>query len=237
MPPYRTPPRPSAALESCDFAALDAAGPASGALVGVVDDDVEMRGSLDALLRSAGYAVQTFVDPSGFLAFERRHAVACLVLDVRMGDSNGLDFQQQLLESRVHVPVVLISGYGDVPSTVRGMRAGAVTFLAKPFPDDDLLAAVAEAVARHERQHAGLRETAELRVRYDKLTPRERDVLGLVVAGLMNKQVASRLNLSVMTVKIHRGNLMRKMAAQSLADLVRMAESLGARAAASRFGD
>ena len=208
----------------------------SKALVCVIDDDVDMRGAISSLLRSAGYRVETFANPDEFLASDLLESAACLLLDVRMGSTNGLDFQRELLDSQVRIPVILMSGYGDVPMTVRAMRAGAITFLAKPFSDDELLVAAGEAVECHWRWRSDAREAASLRTRYERLTPRERDVLALVVAGLMNKQVAARLALSEITVKIHCGNLMRKMEAQSLADLVRMAEGLGVRATASRFG-
>ena len=204
-------------------------------VVCVIDDDVNMRGALDSLLRSAGYQVETFSHPDEFLASHVLDTATCMVLDVRMGHANGLDFQQDLQKSDARIPVILISGYGDVPMTVRGMRAGAVTFLSKPFSDDELLVAIGEAVELHSARSLEEQESASLRARYECLTRRERDVLGLVIAGLMNKQVASRLELSEITVKIHRGNLMRKMQAQSLADLVRMGESLGVRASASRF--
>ncbi|MDG3443825.1 response regulator transcription factor [Nitrospirillum amazonense] len=204
-------------------------------LICVIDDDAEVRGSLESFLRSCGYAVRTFASPDAFLTCDAADAAACLVLDVQLGDANGLDFQEQLLGSDSHLPVILISGHGDIPMTVRAMKAGAVTFLPKPFEEDDMLRAIAEAVARDRERRAKRNESALLRARYDGLTGRERDVMGLVTAGLMNKQIAGRLALSEITVKIHRGNLMRKMEAESLADLVRMAEALGVREAVSRY--
>jgi FixJ family two-component response regulator len=206
-------------------------------LVCVIDDDAEVRGSLDALLRSADFRVATFASPDGFMASDEADAAACLILDVRLKDADGLDFQQTLLEADARVPVILITGHGDIPMTVRGMKAGAVDFLAKPFVDDALLTAVTEAVKRDQERRAKEGADDSLKTLYSSLTPRERDVMGLVTAGLMNKQIAAKLALSEVTVKIHRGNLMRKMQAPSLADLVRMAETLGVRdSAAARYG-
>jgi len=199
------------------------------ALICVIDDDEEVRGSLDSLLRSAGFEVRTFAGPEDYLACPAADAAACLVLDVRLQGADGLEFQQSLIDSEALVPVILITGHGDIPMTVRGMKAGAVSFLPKPFEEEDMLAAVAEAVERDQRRRAEDRQGEDIRANYASLTPREREVMALVTAGLMNKQVAGRLELSEITVKIHRGNLMRKMQAQSLADLVRMAESLGVR--------
>jgi FixJ family two-component response regulator len=199
------------------------------ALICVIDDDPDVRGSLDSLLRSAGFTVQTFADPEDYLAAPESDQAACLLLDVRLKGADGLDFQQELIDSDMHVPVILITGHGDIPMTVRGMKAGAVNFLAKPFEEEELLSAVAEAVSRDRARRSEQRAGENIRERYEMLTPREREVMGLVTAGLMNKQVAGHLSLSEVTVKIHRGNLMRKMEAQSLADLVRMAESLGVR--------
>lgn len=205
------------------------------ALVCVVDDDLDVRESLSSLLRSAGYEVQTFAGPDEFLACDAADAAGCLVLDVLLGQKNGLDFQQELIDAEATVPIILMSGHGDIPMTVRGMRAGALTFLPKPFGDDEMLAAIAEAITQDRQRRNQANAAAIVKARFDSLTPRERDVLGLVTAGLMNKQIAGRLNLSEITVKIHRGNMMRKMEAESLADLVRMAESLGVREAVSRY--
>jgi FixJ family two-component response regulator len=204
-------------------------------LICVLDDDDEVRASLDSLLRAAGYRVQCFVTPDQFLACDAADDAACLVLDVQLGDANGLDFQQALLDGPARIPVILISGYGDIPMTVRAMRNGAVTFLPKPFDEQEFLAAVREAVSRSEAQRAQLDAFASVRARFESLTPREREVFGLVTSGLLNKQIAGRLGLSEITVKIHRGNLMRKMQAESLASLVRMAEALGVREAVSRY--
>lgn len=205
-------------------------------LVCVVDDDEEVRSSIANLLRSCGYEVETFSGPAEFRDLSRAMDAACLILDVRLKGTSGLDFQDELTQGRVPVPIVLMSGHGDVPMTVRGMRAGAITFLPKPFREEELLAAVREATAIGQLRRREAAAHAELSERYATLTPRERDVLGLVVAGLMNKQIAGHLEISEITVKIHRGNAMRKMKADSLADLVRMAEKLGAREQRSRYG-
>lgn len=206
-------------------------------LVCVIDDDAEVRGSLDALLRSADFRVATFASPGDFMACDEADSAACLILDVRLKDADGLEFQQELLEADARVPVILITGHGDIPMTVRGMKAGAVDFLAKPFVDDALLTAVTEAVKRDQERRAREGADDSLKTLYASLTPRERDVMGLVTAGLMNKQIAAKLALSEVTVKIHRGNLMRKMHAPSLADLVRMAETLGVRdSGVARYG-
>lgn len=203
-------------------------------LVCVIDDDEQVRASLDSLLRSAGYAARTFASPEEFL--ESGDDADCLLLDVRLKNADGLAFQEELLASEAMVPVVLMSGYGDIPMSVRGMKAGAINFLTKPFNDQEIVDAVREAVERGRGLHAQALETADLRYRYESLTPREREVMGLVAAGLMNKQVAGRLGVQEITVKIHRGNVMRKMRAPSLPDLVRMAETLGVReTSASRF--
>lgn len=199
------------------------------ALVCIVDDDAGVRSSLDSLLRSAGLSVMTFVGPEQYLASPEADEAACLMLDIRLEGADGLDFQQHLLENEASVPVILISGHGDIPMTVRGMKAGAVSFLAKPFDETMLLAAVGEAVEVHRARRASTDRDQDIRARYDALTAREREVMALVSAGLMNKQVAGKLGLSEITVKIHRGNLTRKMQAESLADLVRMAEGLGVR--------
>ncbi|GGD26328.1 response regulator transcription factor [Aureimonas glaciei] len=195
----------------------------------VVDDDVEVRGSIGSLLRSSGFDVSLFETTAAFMADPARDLASCLLLDVRLSGESGLDFQEQLVMSGIRVPVVLITGHGDIPMTVRGMRAGAIDFLPKPFGDDQLLDAVGAAVEADRLRRTEDAGNAVFRASYDRLTPRERDVMGLVVTGLMNKQVAARLELSEITVKIHRGNVMRKMDAQSLADLVRMAEVLGVR--------
>lgn len=211
-------------------------GTAEQPLICIIDDDEEVRGSLDSLLRSTGYAARAFASPDDYLADDQSDSAACLILDVNLGDANGLEFQQSLIDSEVQVPVILITGYGDIPMSVRAMKAGAVSFLPKPFEESELLTAVQEAVARDSKRRADVQQDESVKARYQNLTPREREVMSLVTAGLMNKQIAGRLELSEVTVKIHRGNMMRKMAAQSLADLVRMAETLGVReASVSRY--
>lgn len=200
-------------------------------LICVVDDDADVRNSLSSLLRSAGYRVNVFAGPSEFLASDAGYTASCLILDIRLGEADGLEFQQELAANDAPIPIILISGHGDIPMTVRAMKAGAVNFLPKPFDDEVLLAAVGEAVSRAEQRRSEADRENSVRTRYDSLTPREREVMGLVTAGLMNKQVAWQLSLSEITVKIHRGNMMRKMQAKSLAELVRMADLLGARAA------
>ncbi|MGJ4889333.1 response regulator transcription factor [Bradyrhizobium sp. HKCCYLS3077] len=199
-------------------------------LICVVDDDEDVRNSLSSLLRSAGYRVSVFAGPAEFLASDAGDAASCLILDIRLGEADGLEFQQELVASDAAIPIILISGHGDIPMTVRAMKAGAVNFLPKPFDDTALLDSVGEAVSRaRERRSEADRENS-VRVRWDALTSREREVMQLVTAGLMNKQVAWELSLSEITVKIHRGNMMRKMQAKSLAELVRMADLLGVRA-------
>lgn len=195
----------------------------------VIDDDREVRGSIGSLLRSSGFDVRLYDSPGAFLDAGPPKVPSCLVLDIRLSGESGLDFQERLAGHGIALPVVLMTGHGDIPMTVRGMRAGAIDFLPKPFDDEQLLGAVAAAIAVDRIRRAEAEGSAALKASFATLTPREQEVMGLVVTGLMNKQVAARLKLSEITVKIHRGNVMRKMAAQSLADLVRMAEQLGVR--------
>lgn len=202
---------------------------ASDALVHVIDDDEGMRGALGSLLRSGGFGVALYASTDAFRGFVETDTPSCLVLDIRLRGENGLDFQDWLVAEGRDMPVILVTGHGDIPMTVRGMRAGAIDFLPKPFSDEQLLDAVARGIAKsRERLGAGA-AAAKLRQNFSRLSPREAEVMSLVVSGLMNKQVAARLDLSEITVKIHRGNVMKKMEAQSLADLVRMAEQLGIR--------
>lgn len=193
----------------------------------VVDDDISVRESLELLIGSAGWLAVTFASAHDFLTHPRVFAPSCLVLDVSLPGLNGLDLQQRVAAERPDMPIIFITGYGDVPMTVRAMKAGAVEFLTKPFGDEALLTAVRNALERS--RHALAHEAAMQKVRdaYSLLTPREREVMALVVSGLLNKQVGGELGISEITVKQHRGQVMRKMGAGSLADLVKMSARLG----------
>jgi RNA polymerase sigma factor (sigma-70 family) len=197
-------------------------------IVYVIDDESSIREAITSLIRSIGMRVETFGSAQEFMASSRPDAPACLVLDVRMPGLSGLDLQRELTDAGIHIPIIFITGHGDIPMSVRAMKAGAVEFLTKPFRDQDLLDAIAQAIDRDRelrKQQAGI---ADLRDRFERLTPREREVMELVVAGLLNKQIAVRLGISEITVKLHRHQVMEKMKADSLADLVRMAEKLSA---------
>ncbi len=196
-------------------------------LVVVVDDDAAVRDALDSLLRSVGLQTRVLGAPSELLQAVLPDVPGCIVLDVRLPGISGLDLQGQLAAQGIHLPIVFMTGHGDIPMTVRAMKAGAVDFLAKPFRDQDMLDAVSAAIERDTRRRQDMAARGSLETRYATLTPREREVMAHVVAGLMNKQVAGALHLSEITVKIHRGNVMRKMGVRSLADLVRHAEALG----------
>jgi RNA polymerase sigma factor (sigma-70 family) len=196
-------------------------------IVFVVDDDAGVRRSLDSLIRSIGLQAQLFASPREFLEAKRPEVPSCLILDVRLRGQSGLDFQRELAESDIHIPIIFISGHADVPMSVQAMKAGAVEFLTKPWRDQDMLDAIHNAVERDRRRRRQEAEIAELRERFESLTPREREVLPLVVAGRLNKQIAAEIGTSETTAKVHRAQLMRKMGAASLPDLVRMAGKMG----------
>jgi FixJ family two-component response regulator len=192
----------------------------------VVDDDASMRESLSSLFRSVGYRVEVFGSTADFMKVHPVNIHCCLVLDVRLPGASGLDLQNHLNREQIRIPIIFMTGHGDIPMSVRAMKAGAVDFLAKPFRDQDMLDAVAQALESDRTRRSAEQSVSAVRDAYASLTAREREVMKLVVSGLMNKQVAGKLDISEITVKIHRGNVMKKMGAQSLADLVRMGELL-----------
>ena len=199
---------------------------AADSMVYIVDDDASLRGALDSLLRSVGLQVRSFASAAEFLQRPLQELPSCLLLDVRLQGISGLDFQAELARSGVTMPVILMTGHGDIPMSVRAMKAGAVDFLTKPFRDQDLLDAVAAAHDKDRRQLAERHANSSLHARYASLTPRETEVMWLAASGLLNKQIAGQLGTSEVTVKIHRGNAMKKMQARTFADLVRMAQAL-----------
>jgi FixJ family two-component response regulator len=192
----------------------------------VVDDDDLLRSSVGSLLRSVGMQVRLFGSTSEFLEDPIPNTPCCLVLDVRLPGTSGLDFQVELEKADIRIPIVFITGHGDIPMTVRAMKAGAVEFLAKPFRDQDLLDAVRTAIQKHSRELEANKWLDKIKKNFLGLTPREKEVIVLVASGLMNKQIAARLGVTEITVKVHRGNIMRKMGAKSLPELVRMSDAL-----------
>ena len=198
-------------------------------VVYVIDDDASMRDALGSLLASVGLRVETFGSAPDFFGRKLPDAAICLVVDVRLPGPSGLDFQAELSKANIDVPIIFITGHGDIAMSVKAMKAGAVEFLTKPFRDQDLLDAVKLALEKDEAKRRSQKTIAGVRSLFESLTPREQEVVAWVTAGLMNKQVAAEMGVSEITVKVHRGNVMRKMRANTLADLVRMADMLGIR--------
>jgi FixJ family two-component response regulator len=202
---------------------IDAGGPT----VLVVEDDESVRRALNNLFQSVGLEVQLFGSASDLLKSKLPATASCLVLDVRLPGLSGLDFQTELSKANIHIPIIFMSGHGDIPMTVRAMKGGAVDFLTKPFRDQDMLDAVGAAIERDRKRREVEKTVSDLRLRFETLTPREKEIFAFVSSGLMNKQIAAELGLAEITVKIHRGHITRKMGARSLAELVRQAEALG----------
>ena len=198
-------------------------------VVFVIDDDASVRAALSSLIRSVGLRVEVFASAPEFLAAKRTDGPSCLILDVRLPGMSGLHFQVELARANSIIPIIFITGHGDIPMSVKAMKAGAIEFLTKPFRDQDLLDAIKVALERARSRNESEKAVSELRAMFETLSPREKEVIARVTSGLLNKQIASELGVSEVTVKVHRGNVMQKMGAKSLADLVRMADTLAIR--------
>jgi FixJ family two-component response regulator len=196
-------------------------------IVFVIDDDVAVRTTLSSLFRSVGWRVELFGSAHEFAQIKMPDAASCLVLDIRLPGVSGLDFQAKLAEADIRIPIIFMTGHGDIPMSVKAMKAGAIDFLTKPFRDQDILDAVVKAIERDKTRRDSEKGVSELRLLFDSLTTREREVMTQVAAGLMNKQIAPKLGIAEITVKVHRVHMMRKMKARSLIDLIKMAEKLG----------